>query len=56
MKPNAIKDLGSKQAERAENANVLTLRQDQGSPSTGSGTTWGDLLPSRKATLLAKAG
>jgi len=41
MKPKAIKGLGSKQAGRAEKVNVLT---------------WGDLLPSRKATLLAKAG
>ena len=39
-KPKAIKDLGSKQAGRAEKVNVLT---------------WGDLLPSRKATLLVKA-
>jgi hypothetical protein len=40
-KPNAIKGLGSKRDKRAEKVNVLT---------------WGDLLPSRKATLLAKAG
>ena len=40
-KPNAIKGLGSKCDKRAEKVNVLT---------------WGDLLPSRKATLFAKTG
>jgi hypothetical protein len=40
-KPKAIKGLGSKHDKRAGKVNVLT---------------WGDLLRSRTATLLGKAG